>query len=78
MFQVNVDEIGSIMKIRVVDSLGLHSNIWSVEDITLKDQDTKEELKFFYNQNIGKSLDGTEVQSERPALRHEQPVLPSE
>ena len=83
------------MKIRLKDATKQHNRRWSVQEMTLKDVDTKEILVFNFAAHVGENLTAEETLGEyKPeyenklnlkhneiesyALRHDQPVLPSE
>ncbi len=54
--QVDTAELGAIVKIRVKDSMKQHRRLWSVEEVSLKDVDTKEELRFSCRAHVGHKL----------------------
>lgn len=56
VMQVNVEELGSVVKIRVKDSMKQHNRMWSIQEIVLKDVDTKEVLTFNFAAHVGENL----------------------
>ena len=56
LLQVNVEGLGAIVKIRVRDSMKQHHRMWSIQEITLKDVDTKEVLIFNFAAHVGLNL----------------------
>ena len=51
-----MEELGAIVKIRVKDSMKQHHRMWSIQEVTLKDIDTKEVLMFNFAAHVGENL----------------------
>ncbi len=56
--QVNMEALGAIVKIRVKDSMKQHQRLWSIEDVALKDINTKEILTFNFHDFVGEAIVG--------------------